>query len=735
MRISLLVCFLCGFSLSYGQTDQIDSLKKRLRYETSADTSRAFDLNELAWQYLDYSIDSTARYAAKALALSAKIGYRNGIVDAKNTQGIVCRLRNETAKAIRLYEEVIRLRKQYGQEDRLTGAYSNLGSVYYDDGDNAKALKNYQYAFDNAVRFGQEENQLVLLNNIGVAYKGAGLYNQALDAFRKGLEMNKTFRNDYQEAQLYLNIATVYDQRKLFRKSVEYNLHAYRIFQRTDNIRMLSTVVYNLTIGTRESGDLAGAWRFIKEMEGIAKVLNEDDYSSILSQTKANYFIEARRYDHALTEVNRALQLVDSSSDLMQYAKLLLVKSDVLRYLKRYDESLEFADLGMAIVRRLDDPVELANTYMSKYEIYKAKGELKPALHYFEMAAELREKQAVNAVDNQIATLNSLNELDLKDKQIEISNKEREKVETENKRQAIQLGASLIIGLLVLILLVFSVRAYRLKQKANVLLSSRKQEIELQKVLIEEKQTEILDSIHYAKRIQTTLLAQESMIRRQLPESFIFFRPKDIVSGDFYWATELDNRFYLAVCDSTGHGVPGAFMSLLNISFLSEAINVRAIREPHEVLNYVRNRLIESVSQDGGQDGMDGVLLCFDRIAGTITYAASYNNPVIVTNGTPEEFPVDKMPIGKGEKPDSFTLHTISAVPGSMLYLYTDGYADQFGGEKGKKFKYRQLEELLAGHASETSETQLQVLEKTFVDWKGSLEQVDDVTIMGIRIS
>jgi serine phosphatase RsbU (regulator of sigma subunit) len=323
----------------------------------------------------------------------------------------------------------------------------------------------------------------------------------------------------------------------------------------------------------------------------------------------------------------------------------------------------------------------------------------------------------------------------LKDKQIELTNKEKEKIETENKRVFVQLVASAVIGLLVLVLLLFSVRAYRIKRRDNVLLNEQKHEIEVQKFVIEEKQTEILDSIHYAKRIQATLLAQESVIRRHLPECFIFFRPKDIVSGDFYWATERDNRFYLAICDSTGHGVPGAFMSLLNISFLSEAINDRNIREPHDVLNHVRRRLIESISQDGAQDGMDGVLLCFDRQANTVTYAASHNRPVMVDNGMLEEFPADKMPVGKGERTDSFTLHTIPVVPGAMLYLYTDGYADQFGGEKGKKFKYRQLEELLTANARRPVQTQQALLEQTFEAWKGALEQVDDVTVVGIRFN
>ncbi|MCE9538348.1 MAG: SpoIIE family protein phosphatase, partial [Bacteroidetes bacterium] len=283
----------------------------------------------------------------------------------------------------------------------------------------------------------------------------------------------------------------------------------------------------------------------------------------------------------------------------------------------------------------------------------------------------------------------------------------------------------------------------------------QKELVEKKNEFIEEKQKEIVDSINYAKRIQYTLLANDEMLKQNLKEHFVLFQPKDIVSGDFYWATETvsssklqvssleyqpetsnlkleTKRFYLAICDSTGHGVPGAFMSLLNISFLNEAITEKNIKQPNEILNYVRQRLIESVSQDGAQDGMDGILLCFEN--DKITYAAANNAPVILRNNLVIDLPTDKMPIGKGEKSSSFALHTIDTQKGDMLYFYTDGYADQFGGPKGKKFKYKQLYELLVSVHKLPMEEQKQVLSDTIEKWKGDLEQVDDVLLVGIRI-
>jgi len=268
---------------------------------------------------------------------------------------------------------------------------------------------------------------------------------------------------------------------------------------------------------------------------------------------------------------------------------------------------------------------------------------------------------------------------------------------------------------------------------------ARTAEVVQQKDIIEHKQKEILDSIQYAKRIQYTILAHDEFLKKHLPEHFVFFKPKDIVSGDFYWATapayfpKGKEKFFLAACDSTGHGVPGAFMSLLNISFLNEAINEKKIAEPNEVLNHVRKRLISSVSKDGAQDGMDGILVCFDKGKSTLTYAAAHNRPILIRNNEIIEHKADKMPIGVGVRNDSFALYSIEVKEGDSLYLYTDGYADQFGGEKGKKFKYKNLNELLLNNCQKPLAEQKEILDRTFEKWKGELEQIDDVCVIGLR--
>lgn len=279
----------------------------------------------------------------------------------------------------------------------------------------------------------------------------------------------------------------------------------------------------------------------------------------------------------------------------------------------------------------------------------------------------------------------------------------------------------------------------QLRQVAEKKLASAFDDLKVKHELIEEKNREIHDSINYAKRIQYTLLAHTEFLNSHLNEHFVFFKPKDIVSGDFYWATsihenEKDPTIYLAVCDSTGHGVPGAFMSLLNISFLNEAINEKGIVQPNKVFDHVRTRLINTISAEGAKDGMDGILILKEKNGTKVHYAAANNAPIVVRNGEIIELPYDKMPVGLGEVKSKFSLFEVDLQKNDALFLYTDGYADQFGGPKGKKYKYKNLNAFLCELANNNLTNADKELDHEIEQWKGDLEQVDDLCIIGIRI-
>jgi serine phosphatase RsbU (regulator of sigma subunit)/rhodanese-related sulfurtransferase len=277
--------------------------------------------------------------------------------------------------------------------------------------------------------------------------------------------------------------------------------------------------------------------------------------------------------------------------------------------------------------------------------------------------------------------------------------------------------------------IIFMLQYYFVTQQVSLKKSGEQKSLELT-----EKNREITDSISYAKRIQNAMLANEEAMKQNLNDYFILFKPKDIVSGDFYWSAGRNNRFFLAACDSTGHGVPGAFMSLLNISFLNEAIKEKDLFQPDEIFGHVRSRLIDSLSADGGKDGMDGALVCIDGERNKLSFAAAHNAPILIRNGDVVEFEADKMPVGKGIRQDNFRQQVIDLVPGDLFYLYTDGYPDQFGGPRGKKFRYKQMKALIQSISSQPMQEQRKILEAIIENWKGNLEQTDDILIIGFKV-
>ncbi|MGZ3863017.1 MAG: PP2C family protein-serine/threonine phosphatase [Bacteroidia bacterium] len=261
--------------------------------------------------------------------------------------------------------------------------------------------------------------------------------------------------------------------------------------------------------------------------------------------------------------------------------------------------------------------------------------------------------------------------------------------------------------------------------------------IEEQRHILEEKNHEITDSINYAQKIQSALIPSEEDFVSHFNEAFVYFKPKDIVSGDFYWASKKGDKVFFAVADCTGHGVPGGFMTMLGISFLDEIINEKNVTRPDEILNNLRDRIITTLKQTGAagesKDGMDVVVCCLDRSANTLLYAGANNSVYVVSNDSMNEFKADKQPCGFNHVLKPFTVTEIKLQQGDCIYAFSDGYADQFGGEKGKKFKYRQLEQILL-RSNADFRSQKKLLAESFDNWKGDLEQVDDILLVGVRV-
>jgi serine phosphatase RsbU (regulator of sigma subunit) len=272
-----------------------------------------------------------------------------------------------------------------------------------------------------------------------------------------------------------------------------------------------------------------------------------------------------------------------------------------------------------------------------------------------------------------------------------------------------------------------------------VIIQEQKKVVEEQKLIVETHQKEVVDSINYAKRIQYALLAHEDLLESNLNSHFVLFKPKDIVSGDFYWAAEHDDNFYLAVCDSTGHGVPGAFMSLISSSILNESIDENISHySPAKMLEFLRREINIRLSQnttDQINDGLDISLICYSKDKGTIEYVNANRPLYIISNDELITLTSENVNIGGYTDFDSvITTKTLSIKKDDLLFLFTDGITDQFGGERNKKYNPARLRKFLLMNNHLSLPELKQRLVKEIAEWQGSCEQTDDILLIGLKV-
>jgi len=278
-----------------------------------------------------------------------------------------------------------------------------------------------------------------------------------------------------------------------------------------------------------------------------------------------------------------------------------------------------------------------------------------------------------------------------------------------------------------------------LYQNLEEKVKERTSEVFKQKAIIEEKNKDITDSIKYAKKIQQAVAPNIDEFNKNFTESFILYKPKDIVSGDFYWFEHYKNNVTVfAAADCTGHGVPGAFMSLICSDIMYKVINDGKVNNPADALHLIDEKLVQLIkksSESSANDGMDIALCTYYKKQNKLEYSGAQRPLLLIRDGKMVDYKPSKYSIGGHTDEDkNFELHSIDVLPGDLIYLLTDGYADQFGGNKGKKFKFKNLKELILTNSAKPMSEQKQILDKAFESWKGALEQVDDVCVIGVKI-
>jgi serine phosphatase RsbU (regulator of sigma subunit) len=389
--------------------------------------------------------------------------------------------------------------------------------------------------------------------------------------------------------------------------------------------------------------------------------------------------------------------------------------------------------LGLEISQEIGFPNVIKNAAIFLSSIYEKNGNGMKALEMYRLNISMRDSINNEKIQKNAAKQEAKYEYEKQKVLDDAIHVQKLAIEQEAKAKQKVITYATAGGLgLVAIFLIFVFNRLQVTKKQKLI-------IEEQRDIVEEAHKEIRDSLNYAERIQRSFLATDELLNNNLKDYFVFFQPKDVVSGDFYWAGKLSNNNFAVVnADSTGHGVPGAIMSILNISSIEEAIK-EGSTAPDEIFNKARKFIIERLSKDGsdegGKDGMDASIISFDFENNKFGYTAAQNPIWIVRNNELIEINPEKMPIGKHDNDATpFVGGEFETQKGDVVYTLTDGFQDQFGGEKGKKFKVRPFKELLISISHMPMQEQKEILNKKLTAWKGEEEQVDDVCVMGVRI-
>jgi serine phosphatase RsbU (regulator of sigma subunit) len=712
--INFNIFFLIFNSFCFSQN--IDSLKLALK-NAKHDTARCNILAVLAetagedeWPLFNEQLRVLAEKNASVLPRdhSLKKVYLKLYAVALNNFGFLYDEQGDIPKALEYYFASIKIHEQIENKSGIASSLNNIGFIYKNQGNIQKALEYYHKSLMIKEEIGDKKGISKSLSNLGGIYRDQGESKKALEYYYRSLDILMEIADKPSIGTLLNNIGTIYNTQQDLQKALDYYYKSLKLRE--------------------EIGDKSGIANSYGNIANIYK--KQDDLLKALEYHK------------------KSLKIYEETGEKKGQASALINMAQIMTKNGQLNNALLYASRSMQTAKELGFPEYIFRSADVIKTVYQKQNKYKEAFEMYEL--EIKMRDSINNQETRKESIKKQMQYTYEKKELETKAEQEKKdaIANEEKQKQKVITYSVSVGLfLVLLLTLFIFRGLRQKQKANLIITQQKIEVESQKHYIEEKHKEITDSINYAERIQRSFIATKEILDENLNDYFVYFKPKDVVSGDFYWSGKLNNgNFAFVTADSTGHGVPGAIMSLLNITSLEKAIET--LNEPAEILNATRKTIIERLKKDGsehgGKDGMDASLTVYDFKTKKLQIAAA-NNPVWIVRTTSSNIGVnelelieikpDKMPVGKHDRDNvSFTQQQIQLQSGDVVYTLTDGFPDQFGGEKGKKFMSKNLKELLLSNAHLAMHQQKQLLEKTFTHWKSNLEQVDDVTVIGIKI-
>ncbi|MEO6901454.1 MAG: tetratricopeptide repeat protein [Bacteroidia bacterium] len=716
----------------YSQITSTDSLLKALK-KIPEDTIKVNILNSLSRVYLVDSNDfeKGRMYANKALVLSQSLNYKKGIAHSYINYGTFYLRKANYPFALEHYNKGVKICKEINDQSGIAKAYTSIGFLYNLQGNYDAAIQMQFKVLEIKKALGQKLGLAMSYNNLAISYSSQAKYPEAFTYFLKSLEID--VNDNLNNCMVYNNIGYMFSLQQKTSEALFYYLKALELALKIGN--KVSITLININIGGMyylQKLYKESLKYYLKGLE-LSLQTGEKTNTALAYSGIGSVYVAQKNYSEAINYLLKALQIQKIIGDKEGAVNTNITIGTVYENQVNFGKAIEYYSdaLNASISIGLKEGTK--NAYKNLASVYTKAEDYKKALNfnnlYYEEKDSILNKESIK----QIAELNTKYKTEKKEKEIELLLKDQELNEKNAKEQRI-IRLALIIGIATLVILLFLVyQRYRFKQKANLLLEKQKNEIIQQNKLI-------TDSIDYAKNIQDAVLPTEIQVKDLLPQSFILFKPKAIVSGDFYWIAEKNNTIICIVADCTGHGVPGAFMSMLGINMLDNITN-REKPIAANILNALNSAIVAKLSNSNQSEpslkhGMEMSILIIDKINMRAQYAGAHNPLYFIRKGEMTEIKADKTTIGSINNTEHslFTNHFFDIQKEDVFYLFTDGFPDQKGGPNKKKFYYAPFKELLLSIHHLNLNEQKVALDRTIATWAGDIEQIDDILIMGIEI-
>ncbi|HTA82093.1 MAG TPA: tetratricopeptide repeat protein [Bacteroidia bacterium] len=772
----VLAFFLLVCNPSFGQKHKIDSLKTVLTNATP-DTGKVRSYFELAYLLENSNPDSSLTLSQQALVLARKISWPEGIICAMYDVGLYHDLKGEVSTALVYEDSALALCSTYNNNKRLSSIYNVLGNITAEQ-DHYSLSTNYYFkalAIDSISR----KNTIPdLYNNIGLNYQDEGNYEKAESYYFNALRIYHEQNNDDGIATTEDNLANIYDLQGNHLKALENHLKSLKIdstLHKDANVALGYSNIGTcyMSLGKNDKS-LEYSFKAIALSRKIGASGNLANNLGNVGQAFINIF-ESDSDKKGFSYVNNGRTIYIAHDALLDSARVYENNGIIASSITGSKMGLMNGNQGLAAIYSLQHNYDRAIFYyLQAYNISDSLGVLDEKMlnakylgHTYLKAGEY--EMAAKYLDKTLTLKDSLfsdekekalGKLETKyddDKKFLEQQKEMAVAAEQDKRQKLATaGVSVGLGL-VLIFLFLLFRRFKVTNEQKKVIEEQKKYVDAAYGQLQEKDKDITDSIAYARKIQSAIIPSEEYLKDSLGDYFVLYKPRDVVSGDFYWCHKEGSKVIFAVVDCTGHGVPGAFMSMIGNSMLNQVIiENKVLSNSGEILNQVRYNLLRQLKQRGqesvSRDGMDMAICIWDRDKNILQYSGANNSLYLVRkgiNGTPVQNPkfrphgsdmvevlADKQPIGyqEGKMETVFTTQTIELKKGDTIYISSDGYQDQFGGEKNKKFTSRAFRDMLVAISNTTCAEQKQTLDSTIEKWKNSYAQTDDICVMGVKI-